>query len=446
MNNTNFYFFKFLFSIYLGSLLIIISGDEVASKTLKIEVANGVIEPLPIAIPKFINSGNLNELAKNIAAVVADDLEGTGLFRSISLETKISEPINFDSPVQFSDWKSMNAKVLILGSVEVSGANQISVKFRLFDVFSQVPIQAGLKFSGPEKGWRRIAHKVADEVYSRITNERKYFDSRVAFVAEEGPKNNRQKRLVVMDYDGADQTFLTKKGGALVLAPSFSPDGTKLLFTSYESGLPRIYLLDIGSRKTVLLHEELGTMSFSPRFSPDGRDVVYSLFKDSNTDIYKLNIASNYTSRLTSSMAIDTAPSFSPDGKMVVFESDRSGSQQLYLIASSGGDAKRISFGKGRYGSPVWSPSGDLIAFTKQNNGRFHIGIMRADGSQESLLTASFLDDGATWAPNGRVVMFTRTTPGSGGSSTLYSVDITGRNLKPVRANSSDPTWSNLLN
>lgn len=152
--------------------------------------------------------------------------------------------------------------------------------------------------------------------------------------------------------------------------------------------------------------------------------------------------------RLTNTPAIETAPSYSPDGSRIVFESDRSGSQQLYVMSASGGEAQRISFGEGRYGTPVWSPRGDLVAFTKQNKGRFHIGVMRLDGSEERLLTASFLDEGPTWAPNGRVIMFARETQGTGGSSSLYSVDISGRNLKPVRTQEggSDPSWSPLQN
>ena len=159
-----------------------------------------------------------------------------------------------------------------------------------------------------------------------------------------------------------------------------------------------------------------------------------------------MDVASGSSVRLTSGPAIETAPSYSPDGSRIVFESDRSGSQQIYIMSANGGEAKRISFGKGRYGTPVWSPRGDLIAFTKQSKGRFHIGVMRTDGSEERLLTASFLDEGPTWSPNGRVIMFTRETQGSAGSASLYSVDISGRNLKriPTEGGASDPSWSPL--
>jgi TolB protein len=286
---------------------------------------------------------------------------------------------------------------------------------------------------------------VADAVYSRITGESGYFDSRVVYVSETGPKDDRKKRLAIMDYDGANLKFLTDSS-SIVLAPRFSPTGDRVLYTSYETGFPRVFVMDVGSVTRRVLEDQPGTMSFAPRFSPDGKEVVFSITEGGNTDIYRMNIASGSRTRLTSAPSIETAPSYSPDGSQIVFESDRSGTQQLYIMAANGGPAKRISFGQGRYGTPVWSPRGDLIAFTKQNKGRFHIGVMRTDGSEERLLTASCLDEGPTWAPNGRVIMFTRETQGANGSASLYSVDVSGRNLKPVRTQGggSDPSWSPL--
>ncbi len=290
-----------------------------------------------------------------------------------------------------------------------------------------------------------MAHKVSDAVYSRITGETGSFDTRVVFVSESGGKGNRQKRLAIMDQDGANVQFLTDSS-ALVLAPRFSPTGDRVLYTSYETGFPKIYVLDVGSVQKRVLQSEAGTMSFAPRFSPDGQRVVYSLASSGNTDLYSMDINTGSSIRLTSAPSIETAPSYSPDGSQIVFESDRSGSPQLYIMNASGGEARRISSGDGRYGTPVWSPRGDLVAFTKQNKGRFHIGVMRTDGSRERLITASFLDEGPTWAPNGRVLMFHRETQGASGRSTLYSVDVTGRALRPVRTpdGGSDPAWGPL--
>ena len=415
---------------------------------LRIEITEGVVEPLPYAVPDFLaETAEARQFAQQIARVVADDLTGTGLFREIPREAHISQITSFGSPVQFADWKAINAQALITGAVSVDGAGRVVVKFRVWDVFAGTELGQGMQFAGTSDGWRRMAHKVADQVYSRITGETGYFDSRVVFVSESGPKDRRAKRLAIMDYDGANVQFLTGSS-ALVLAPRFSPGGERVLYTSYETGVPRVHVLDVGNVQSRVLQAQGqdGVMSFAPRFAPDGQTVVYSLTQGSNTDIWAMDIASGATRQLTSAPSIETAPSFSPDGRQIVFESDRSGTQQLYVMPAGGGEATRISFGQGRYSTPVWSPRGDMIAFTKQNAGRFHIGVMRTDGSEERLLTASFLDEGPTWAPNGRVIMFSRETQGAQGASSLYTVDISGRNLKRVRTpeGASDPSWGPL--
>ncbi|GAB5448799.1 Tol-Pal system beta propeller repeat protein TolB [Gymnodinialimonas sp.] len=416
------------------------------SDPLRLEITEGVIEPLPFALPTFLPEGNAGDVAADVSRVIAADLRGTGLFRQIPQDAYISQVTNFSAPVAYPDWQAINAQALITGQVEARADGQLVVRFRLFDVFSQAPLGEGLQFVGPADSWRRMAHTVADQVYSRITGEGGYFDTRVAFIAEEGPKNARLKRLAIMDYDGANVQFLTDSR-AIVLAPRFSPQGDRILYTSYESGFPQVYIMDVATvQRRPLEAIPAETMTFSPRFHPNGQSVVFSLVDGSNTDIYSLDLATGTRTRLTQAPSIETAPSFSPDGSQIVFESDRSGGQQIYIMGSGGGDARRISAGTGRYGTPVWSPRGDYIAFTKQENGRFHIGVMRVDGSEERLLTSSFLDEGPTWAPNGRVIMFTRETPGDDGAPAVYSVDISGRNLQRVATPgmASDPAWSPL--
>ncbi len=437
---------KLLTSLFVG--LTLLSAPVYAqSGPLRLEIDEGIIEPMPFAVPNFVPDGPAAaQYANDLSRVVAADLTGTGLFREISADAFISRVSSFDAPVQFADWKAINAQALVTGAVNVSG-KRLTVRFRVWDVFSGQELGNGLQLAGTTDGWRRMAHKVADQVYSRITGEGGYFDSRVAFVSESGPKDQRLKRLAIMDYDGANVQYLTDSS-AIVLAPRFSPSGDRLLYTSYETGRPQIYVLDVASVRRQELKTQEGTMSFSPRFSPNGQSIVYSLSQGGNTDLWRMDLASGQSTRLTNTPAIETAPSYSPDGSRIVFESDRSGTPQLYVMPSGGGEPTRMSFGQGRYGTPVWSPRGDLIAFTKQNKGRFHIGVMRTDGSEERLLTSSFLDEGPTWSPNGRVIMFTRETQGASGRSTLYSVDISGRNLRPVRTpdGGSDPSWGPLQN
>jgi len=432
---------------FIGIFLACVLAGPVLAQggPLKLTITDGVTEPLPFAVPVFeAETAGADQLANDIARLVAQDLSNTGLFREIPSSAYISTPASFGAPLVYADWRAINAQAVIGGAVAVNG-DQLAVKFRLYDVFTGEELGGGLQFAGTVQGWRRMAHKVADAAYTRITGEGGYFDSRVVYVAETGPKDNRQKRLAIMDYDGAGVQFLTDSA-ALVLAPRFSPNGDRVLYTSYESGFPRINVLDVATVGRRQLTTAEGEMSFSPRFSRDAQRVIYSLSNGGNTDLYMTDLNSGAHTRLTTAPSIETAPSFSPDGSQLVFESDRSGQQQLYIMSTSGGEARRISFGDGRYGAPVWSPRGDLIAFTKQNAGRFHIGVMRTDGSEERLLTASPLDEGPSWSPNGRVLMFTRETLGATGTSALWSVDIAGRNLRPVpvQGGASDPTWGPL--
>lgn len=431
-------------------------GASAQSDPLKIDITEGVIEPVPLAAPGFIaENAESAQLAEALSAVVVADLVGTQLFREIPKEAHISDVTNVDSPPQYVDWKAINAEILIIGSVLLDVDGSLDVKFRLFDVRAERSLGDGIRFKAGSGIWRRIAHKVADAVYSRVTGETGYFDTRVAFISESGPKDDRTKRLAIMDYDGANLRYLTR-GDEIVLAPRFSPDDSQLIFTSYETGSPRVLLMDIETGESRPLADlQAGEMTFAPRFSPDGKKVIFSLTRSGNTDIYETDIDTRFTRRLTESAAIDTAPSYSEDGTWIAFESDRNGTQQLYIKNLAGGDVQRISRGEGRYGTPVWSPRGDYVAFTNQKGGRFHIGVMRLDGSEERLLSASFLDEGPTWSPNGRVLMFFRETPGERGGPELYSVDLTGRNLRkvviPILSSdgpgsrfASDPAWGPL--
>ncbi|MCW1919162.1 Tol-Pal system beta propeller repeat protein TolB [Rhodobacter sp. KR11] len=417
-----------------------LTTPAIAEPTIRFD--NPVIEPMPFALPTFLGG---SEEAANITQVISSDLTGTGLFREIPASAYISGISAFGGPINYADWQAINAQVLITGEVQSSGG-KIVVKFQLYDVFTGQAMGEGLQFAGSAKSWRRMAHKVADAVYSRITGEGPYFDSRVLFVSEQGAKDARQKRLAVMDYDGANVNYLTDSS-SIVLAPRFSPDGSQIVYISYESGFPGVYLMNTRDLSKRSMGEQPGTMTFAPRFAPDGQTVVFTLEKDGNSDLYALNTNSGSLSQLTNAPSIETAPSFSPDGGSITFESDRSGNQQIYVMPAGGGEPTRISSGKGRYAAPVWSPRGDFIAFTKIADGRFYIGVIRPDGSDERLLTSSFLDESPTWAPNGRVIMFTRQGEGAAGNAAIFSVDVSGRNLHqvPTPSGASDADWSPLL-
>lgn len=416
-----------------------------ANAVLKIDINQGKVEPMPIAVTEFSSNLPGSMTATNIAGVITNDLQSSGLFRAINRAAFI-EKISGNALPLFANWRQINATALLSGTVTEQGG-KMDIAFRLWDVYGEQQI-AGKSYSTNTQNWRRIAHMIADEIYMRLTGEAGYFDTRVVYVAETGSGKNRVKRLAIMDQDGANHKFLTD-GSSMVLTPRFSPTSQQVIYMSFKSKKPSVYLRDIGTGRETLIGNFQG-MSFAPRFSPDGSKAVMSVADNGNSEIYMMDLRSYSQTRLTNNPAIDTSPSYSPDSRSIVFNSDRGGSQQLYVMNSDGSNARRISFGNGRYGSPVWSPRGDLIAFTKMSGGMFYIGVMKPDGSGERLLTQSYLDESPTWAPNGRVIIFTRQQPGSSvsqGKSQLYSVDLTGYNEHAITTpmDASDPAWSPLL-
>jgi TolB protein len=347
-----------------------------------------------------------------------------------------------DTLPRFPDWRQINAQALVTGRV-TQGEGRLKAEFRLWDVFAGQQLH-GQQYTTTADNWRRIAHIISDAIYERLTGDKGYFDSRVVFVDESGPKERRIKRLTLMDQDGANVRYLTR-GDDLVLTPRFSSSADTITYMSYGQGDPRVYLMNIETGQREIVSNFPG-MTFSPRFSPDSQRVIFSLQRGANSNLFVMDLRSKATTRLTDTQVIDTAPSYSPDGSHICFESDRGGKQQIYVMAADGGGAQRISFGDGVYSTRVWSPRGDYIALTKQAEGRFAIGIMRTDGSRERILTEGYHSEGPTWCPNGRVIMFFR-DPGGNAGPGLFTVDVTGRNEQPVKTPSyaSDPSWSPLL-
>jgi TolB protein len=412
-----------------------------ARALVEIDVNKGNIEPLPIAITDFVSGDGSGA---EISSIVAADLKRSGLFAPIDKGAFIEKIQNPDVAPRFDDWKVINAQALVTGRVTEEADGRLRAEFRLWDSFAGQQL-AGEQFFANKANSRRVAHIIADAIYERLTGEKGYFDTRIVFIDESGPKDKRKKRLAIMDQDGAGLRYLSD-GRAISMTPRFSPTRQEITYMSYESGEPQVYLLQIETGQRELVGNFPG-MTFAPRFSPDGQKVVMSLLRDDgNSNIYAMDLRTRTTTRLTNSASIDTSPSYSPDGSQVVFTSDRGGQPQIYVMGADGSGQNRISFGGGSYSTPVWSPRGDLIAFTKQTGGEFQIGVMRTDGSGERILSTGFAQEGPTWAPNGRVVMFFREDAGSGGPR-LYSIDLTGRNLQQVpTANfASDPAWSPLL-
>lgn len=421
-------------------------GAVPANAQLQGTQTQGTIAPIPIAIPVFL--GDDPQLANDVANVVQADLERSGLFQPLDRASFLEQVRDVNAAPRFADWRAIQADALVVGRTVKTGDGKVGAEFRVWDVASGRQL-AGQRFSTTAQNWRRIGHLIADQVYQRLTGEKGYFDTRIVYIDETGPKDKRIKRLAIMDQDGANVRLLSQ-GQELVLTPRFSPTNQEITYMSYMRDQPRVFIMNLETGQRELVGD-FPNMTFAPRFSPDGQRVIMSLgAPDGSRSIFEMDLRSRQSRRLTPQTgAIDTSPSYSPDGRQIVFESDREGSQELYVMNSDGSGVRRISGADGgRYSTPVWSPRGDYIAFTKQLSGRFLIGVMRPDGTGERILTEGYHNEGPTWAPNGRVLMFFRESQGASGGPRIHSVDITGYNERPVPtpAFGSDPAWSPLVN
>lgn len=436
---------KLIFHVLFAVTLMVFALPNAAQAQLEIDITKGNLEPTPIAIPDFLSQSQTGKsLGADVAEVIRADLERSGLFKSLNPASFIEKQTNIDYEPSYSDWRVIKAQALVSGRIVEESASRIRVEFRLWDVFAGKQL-TGIRLASTPQNWRRTAHKASDAIYKALTGEDGYFDSRIVFIDEKGPKTNRQRRLGIMDQDGANPQYLLG-GSDIILTPRFAPNSQKITFMSYENIRPQVFLLDIETGRRELLGNFPG-MTFAPTFSPAGDKLVLSMSRKGNSDIYLMDLGSRSTKRLTNDPGIDVSGSFSPDGRKIVFNSDRGGSPQLYVMNADGSGQKRISFGKGRYNAPTWSPRGDKIAFVKSEKGRFSIGVMDPDGKNERTLTESYLDESPTWSPNGRVIAFSRATRGRNGKTEVWSVDLTGQNLRRVETpgQASDPAWSPIL-
>ena len=436
-------------------LTIFLFKFNIAYSLIEVDITRGNLDPLPIAVsPLHVDSQSDNyqdvktkELGELISSVVEKNFRSTGLFNPLNKDAFVQKPDIAHLKPRFEDWSLITAQALVTGKLLIKD-EKLKIEFRLWDVAANKEMIA-LAFTTTPSNWRRVAHIISDKIYERLTGETGYFDTRIIYVSETGPRTQRVKKLAIMDQDGENTKYLTL-GNELVLTPRFNPTNQLVTYLSYFRNKPRVYLLDIETG----IQEVVGNfpgMTFAPRFSPDGKKIIMSFAKNGNSDIYTMDLESRLVEKITEDSSIDTSPSYSPDGKYITFNSDRSGLQQIYTMKSDGSGVKRISFGDGLYGTPVWSPRGDLIAFTKVRGGKFYIGVMRSDGSGERLLTENFYQEAPSWSPNGRLLVFYRETKagkeGEGFTAKLWSIDITGYNERELKTgtDASDPSWSSLL-
>lgn len=431
-------------------LLILVSFSFNSFAVISMTITKGNADPIPLAINDFAGVDNSDvEMAGEIVKVIANDLKNSGMFRPISKAAFIERKIGTSHTPLFAAWQQINANLLLNGEVKRLSSGKVQVRFILWDTTLEREM-VGETFELPETISRRVAHKIADRIYQKITGYEGYFDTRMVYVAESGPYLKRIKRIAIMDQDGANHQYLTD-GSDLVLTPRFSPDGNKILYLSYKNDKPQVYFLDLRHGRSHLLGHFPG-MSFAPRFSPDGEYAIMSIAKNGSTQIYEMNLSTKRVRPLTTGTSINTSPSYSPDGKRIVFNSDRDGTRQLFIMNRDGSDQHRITFGGGTYAEPNWS-SKNYITFTKIHYPHgFTIGVLNPDddGNTERLITKGYLVESPSWAPNGRVIAFTKGVPPRGknpvGLNRIHTIDFTGYNERVLVTpkDASDPEWSGL--
>jgi len=416
---------------------------------LSVDVTDESGDDLVIAVPALAApqsvatpAGTTDVLGRQVAEVIASDLRNSGLFKPKGPGSVRAITFPEVTAPAYPYWRGDSTEALVQGFVRAKGDGRLTVGCYLYDVALGSELTR-LGFDIAPADWRRAAHKCADAIYARLSGESPFFDSRIAYIAESGPKDKRVKRLAMMDSDGANHRFITN-GQTTALSPRYSPDYTKIAYLSYADGNPRIYVYDIATGRQTLVTES-SNPTFAPRWSPDGTRILYSMATGGNTDLYIVPATGGTSRRLTDSPGIDVGGSFSPDGRQIVFESDRSGEQQVYLMNADGTGQRRLTFFGGRAGTPEWSPRGDQIAIT-YIAGNFRIGVMNTDGRNLRLLTNAWQDEAPTWAPNGRIIQFFRTIQGSG-ETAIYQVDLTGENERRLRTpvGASDPAWGPVL-
>ena len=443
--------------VLIVSVSVIVSLSSL--NALKIEINKGEVKPEPVAVVRFVNTdGSSNKVGNELASIIENDLNISGLFEPIN-QNNFLENANtiINKGVNIKNWKVINARFLIYGTV-----NNNSVNFHVVDIMTNREIvNSEVKINNNEK--RETAHIIADKIYERITNEEGYFNTKIIYVttANKTP-SARTTKLMIVDQDGNNPVALTD-GSELVISPRYSQDGKTVAYIAYNEKASGalgksafVYLMTIGKggrRKLLsdaimreLIKKNNGSpinMTYAPRFSKNGQSVVLAIIVRGSSAIYRYDMADNKLIQLTKHNKIDTSPCFSPDGSKIVFTSDRDGKESIFIMNADGSDQHKISQGQGKYSQPNWSPRGDLITFSKQIGSRFYIGVMKPDGTGERLITQGFLVEAPTWASNGRYIIYTSQN-GYGQPSKIVFSDLTGRYHRLIQTpgDASAPAWS----
>ena len=414
---------KHRFLIFIA-LLVAATG---AQAQLRVEISGVGSNQIPIAIASFVDEGVAPE---KISAVIKADLERSGVFKVIDGGSAIADT----SVIDHGLWKSRGADALVVGSVQRTVDGRFEVRYKLLDTIKAAQLSALGQTVQPQFT-RLAAHKIADDIYQKLTGVRGAFATRIAYVTQSG----KEYRLEVADADG-EAIQVALRSNEPIISPSWSPDGTRVAYVSFEKKKPIVYVQNLVTRARTVVANEKGSNS-APSWSPNGTQLAIALSRDGNTQVYVVNADGSGLHRLTNSSGIDTEPQFSADGNSIYFTSDRSGGPQIYRMNASGGEAKRITFGGNYNISPRIASDGKTLAYISRRNGNFQLYALDLTDGQERRLSDTSNDESPSFSPNGKYIMYATE---SGRRKSLAVVSVDGQvkqRLTTQAGNIKEPTW-----
>ena len=415
---------RFLWALGLSWLM---AASALAQDHLNIQISGVGASQIPVTIAGFANDTGTPQ---KITDIIKADLARTGLFRLVGTDAVVPESASID----YKQWKANGADALVTGTVQKTANGKIDVRYRLYDLGKASQLSA-LSMVAPANMTRVTAHKIADDIYEKLTGIKGMFSTRIAYVVKSG----REYRLEIADSDGEGRQVALRSSEPII-SPSWSPDGTRVAYVSFEAKKPVVYVQNLVTRQRTVVANYKGNNS-APAWSPDGSKLAVALSKNGYTQIYTVNSSGGGLQQLTNTRSINTEPQFSADGRWIYFTSDRSGGRQIYRIGVNGGEAKRVTFAGSYNISPRVSPDGKSLAYISRRGGGYQLYLMDLENGQEQRLSDTSRDESPSFSPNGQFIMY---ATGAGSRGVLSVVSVDGRvkqRLTMKAADVREPSW-----
>lgn len=423
-------------TVLLAAALLVATG---ARAELTIRITQGVGQQTPIAIVPFGFEGEGAEAPTDVAEIIANDLARSGRFAPTPRDRMLQRPTT-GVDVDFDDWSIIGIEALVVGKVTQTGANAYNLQFQLFDVFGRNQL-VGYRLPASRGTMRQAAHRLADMIFEELTGIEGVFATRVAYVTAAGQGNSRLYSLVIADADGENETTIMESPDP-IMSPAWSPDSRRLAYVSFEDNVSSIFVQTLRSGNRLKVSSRPG-INGAPSFSPDGRKLVLTLGgADGNLDLHVLDLQSRELTRLTTNRSIDTEGSWSPDGRYIYFTSDRSGGPQIYRVAATGGNPERVTF-EGSYNArPRLSPNGEKLAMVHLDRGNYRIGIMDVGSRDVTILSAGAQDESPSFAPNSDTLIYATRQSRNGVLETVSADGLVRQQLASGSGDVREPVWS----